>query len=106
MPTLAESLQESAVSNGRWRDFSFSSIKSTGLIKKLPVCLDGKRAVQEQRFVEDIVGKIQNPNLFVHKLAAEVYGRPKHYLQCLGAGCKASVSIFIAFVRCRLCLYG
>jgi GTP pyrophosphokinase len=38
--------------------------------------LDSKRVVR-QRFVEDIVGKIQN-ELFVHKLSAEVYGRPKH----------------------------
>lgn len=38
--------------------------------------LDSKRIVR-QRFVEDIVGKIQN-ELFLLKIQAEVYGRPKH----------------------------
>ena len=44
--------------------------------KEIASLLDSKRVVR-QRFVEDIVGKIQN-ELFVNKISAEVYGRPKH----------------------------
>ncbi len=44
--------------------------------KEIATLLDSKRVVR-QRFVEDIVGKIQN-ELFVNKISAEVYGRPKH----------------------------
>lgn len=56
-------------------DLAFRVVHPTDY-QKIAKLLDSKR-ITRQRFVEDIVGKIQN-ELFVQKIAAQVYGRPKH----------------------------